>query len=123
MKECDLSKVFFSPLTVDDYVSFFGKKPEHTVFGVSVIYDGQVKGIVGGYLSGSKYILFSDFSDIDSYGKKFRYSVAKKIVVILSGFRYPLYTYTVSSDKLLQRLGFRFSRAASPYGNEYLLSK
>lgn len=106
------------PITIADYVLFFGKQPESTIRGYCFYLDGEVVAVFGAVLSKDVTMLFSDVKKEINVPKITIWRWAKKALGWIDDMRQPLYATSESSGKFLNSLGFRF-HSDTKYGKLY----
>lgn len=106
------------PINKTDYVQFFGKNPDRTIRGYSVLLDNEIAAVFGILIDkrGEK-LMFSDMKQVD-VPKITICRWARKALEMLSDVKPPIYALTNGSDKFLNSLGFHFC-GDTKYGKLY----
>lgn len=99
--------ITLTPITVDDYQSFFGRPPERTIRGYAFWMDGEVKAVFGALLGDKATMLFSDMKSGIELPAITVWRWAKSALEQIDDMRQPLYATSERSGKFLRSLGFQ----------------
>ena len=113
-----MREIEIKPITISDYVEFFGVKPERTIRGYCFYLNGERVAVFGALIDKKVTMLFSDMRDGIDVPKITIWRWAKKALGMISDMKQPMYATSKSSGKFLTSLGFRFY-GDTKYGSLY----